>query len=83
MRSNREIVQAALANHAPALVFASADLKNDKEFMLAAMRTNEHALRYAGPELLLDPTFAPVEKCQVHILKFTLLSGQSFVHAPY
>eukprot|EP00971_Amphidinium_carterae_P290455 5766987-Amphidinium_carterae.1 len=50
---------------------------NDPEIVLAAMRADVIFLKFAGSELLLDPTFCPMEKCRYHILKFTILSGRS------
>lgn len=51
LRSNKDIVSAAVRNYAYALQYASDTLKDDKDVVLIAVRRNGETLRLASPRL--------------------------------
>ena len=55
LKSDREVVFAAVRSNGKALGFAADELKSDKETVLAAVRSSFHALQFASPELKEDP----------------------------
>ena len=54
LKSDKEVVLAAVAQNGDALVHASVDLKSDKEVVLAAVAQYGYALGYASAELNND-----------------------------
>ena len=54
LKSDREIVLAAMAQDGWALEFAAAELKGDREFVLAAVAQSGEALAYVAADRCID-----------------------------
>ena len=57
MKSNKEIVMAAVLNYGVSLEFASKCLRNDFDVCISAVRQNRHALLHVSKELKSDQSF--------------------------
>eukprot|EP00971_Amphidinium_carterae_P300397 5968671-Amphidinium_carterae.1 len=78
-KADHAIVLAAVKQSAHALRHAAEECTADREIVMAAVRHDPNFIRFAADELLLDSTFAPEAKRDLHILKVSMLSGRSTV----
>ena len=60
LRSDKEVVLAALAGDVTTLRYAAPELWSDREFMLAACAVHGYALQYASEELQVRASQHPI-----------------------
>jgi len=81
LKSDREVVLAAVSQDGKALEYAATELQSDRKVVLAAVSTDMNALLFAGDDLLHDASFAVEARQRCFFFKIITLAGLSCIVA--